>query len=97
METINGNPRFLEIMLATPNYLEYKNGMSNILTNPKEVIEALGGYNEVAAMVGVGYTAVFEWPRSTHNRIPPKFYKILSDELTARGKEALPSVWGFGA
>ncbi|CAN7496546.1 Cro/CI family transcriptional regulator [Phyllobacterium sp. LjRoot231] len=71
--------------------------MSNILTNPKEVIDELGGYNAVAAMVGVGYTAVFEWPRSTHNRIPPKFYKILSDELRSRGKEALPSVWGFGA
>lgn len=82
-------------MLATPNGLDYNRGMSNVLTTPKEVIEALGGYGEVAALVGIGYTAVFEWPRSANNRIPPKFYKVLSDELSARGKAALPSVWGF--
>ncbi|RWL14856.1 MAG: hypothetical protein EOR57_31415 [Mesorhizobium sp.] len=68
--------------------------MRNILTTPKEVIDELGGYNEVAAMVGLKYTAVFEWGRDG-KRIPPKFYKLMTDELRQRGKQAPPSVWGM--
>lgn len=68
--------------------------MRNILTTPKEVIDELGGYNEVAAMVGLKYTAVFEWGRDG-KRIPPKFYKLMTDELHQRGKQAPPSVWGM--
>jgi len=95
METIPYNPKILEIMLALQAIWIYKDCMNNILTTPKEVIDALGGYSEVAAIVGVGYNAVFEWPRGESKRIPPKFYKVISDELSKRGKEALPSVWGF--
>lgn len=68
--------------------------MRKILTTPKEVIDELGGYNEVAAMVGLKYTAVFEWGRDG-KRIPPKFYKLMIDELAKRRKQAPPSVWGM--
>lgn len=68
--------------------------MANILTTPKEVISALDGYEAVATMVGLGYTAVFEWGRDG-KRIPPRFFKLMSDELERRGKSASPSVWGM--
>lgn len=68
--------------------------MPNILTTPKEVIAELGGYNAVAALVDLKYTAVFEWGRDG-KRIPPKFYKLMTDELQHRGKHASPSVWGM--
>lgn len=69
-------------------------GMQDILTTPKEVIDELGGYNAVAALVGLKYTAVFEWGRDG-KRIPPKFYKLMTDELQQRGKRAPASVWGM--
>lgn len=67
--------------------------MSEILSTPKAVIDALGGFEAAAALSGVKYNAVFEWHRA--NRIPAKLYVLHKTELEKRGKSATPSVWGM--
>lgn len=69
--------------------------MSSNLTTAQDVINELGGYGEVAALVGLKYNAVFEWKRA--NRIPSRLYLLMNGELEKRGKSASPAIWGMGS
>lgn len=58
-----------------------------------DVIDALGGYDDVARMVGVGYTAVVNWKSA--NRFPSDTYVLMQDELKLRGRAAPAHLWGM--
>ncbi len=64
-----------------------------MLSTIDEVIEALGGAAKVAALCGVGLTAVSNW--RSRGRIPPGKSMIFAEALKALGKTPSPSVFGF--
>jgi hypothetical protein len=64
-----------------------------MLNSVDDVIEALGGTAAVAALVGVGASAVSNW--SKRGRISQASFPIIRDALAALGKEAAPAVFGF--
>jgi len=64
-----------------------------MLDSIDEVIEALGGPTAVAALAGVGASAVSNWRK--RGRISQGSFMIVRDALAALGKEASPAVFGF--
>ena len=67
--------------------------MSDILTTSTAVIDALGGLSGTVHVTGAKYSTVSMWV--TNKRIPARFYLIVTDELTRRGKRVSPSVFGI--
>jgi hypothetical protein len=64
----------------------------NPLWNVSEVIVALGGPSKIARMTGRSPQAVCNWRQGT---VPPKYEKMLSAALEAKGFYATPAVFGF--
>jgi hypothetical protein len=62
------------------------------LATVRDVIAALGGLQNVAAMTGRGRQACSMW--QTHNRIPPRFYCLMKRKLHRIGCDANESLWG---
>lgn len=68
--------------------------MSKIkLTEPKDVIEVLGGVSQVAAISGYRAKAVWNW--TDGRKLPSKTFLILSAALAEKGYDAPPSFWGI--
>lgn len=57
------------------------------------VIDALGGAAKVAALCGVGFTAVSNW--KSRGKIPAEKFLIFSEALKRAGKTVDPSLFGF--
>jgi hypothetical protein len=57
-----------------------------------DVIRELGGNAEVAALTGVGPSAVTNW---RERGIAPDKFLLVRDALAALGKEASPRVFAF--
>jgi len=64
-----------------------------MLTSVESVIEALGGPTKMAAVAGVGASAVVNW--RVRGEIPPENFILITDALRAMGAEADPTVFGF--
>jgi hypothetical protein len=64
-----------------------------MLDSIDDVFEALGGPSKVAALCGVGTTAVSNW--RVRGRISKGSFMVVREALAALGKEASPSVFGF--
>lgn len=62
-----------------------------LLTTTADVIDALGGTEQVAALTGRKYNAVWMW-RAAKN-FPPDTFLILKHSLEAQGQAAPPSLW----
>ena len=58
------------------------------------VVAILGGYKEVASLVGVGETAVYNW---LTRGLPPETYVVLMRALEGKGYTAPPSLWQMRA
>jgi hypothetical protein len=63
------------------------------ITTIDEVIEALGGPNEISKLLDCRPHAVSMW--KARGRISPDTYVILNAALKARGKIAPPHLWGM--
>lgn len=58
-----------------------------------DVVEALGGTTAVAALAGVGISAVSNW--KFRGAIPSENFMMVSQELRKRRMSASPAVFGF--
>lgn len=58
-----------------------------------QVIDALGGTAATARLTNRAAQHVSNWRKA--NRLPADTFLILREELTKRGKNAPPSVWGI--
>lgn len=58
-----------------------------------DVITNLGGPNEVARLTGSKPQAVYNWLRE--DRIPAKFFLLMSRELERKSMNAPLRVWGM--
>jgi hypothetical protein len=66
-----------------------------VLQTFDEVVEELGGKHEVARICAdQEMEAVCNW-RSRRKRFPTKYYKVMIEELNARGATAPDGLWGF--
>jgi DNA phosphorothioation-dependent restriction protein DptG len=63
-----------------------------ILTNVNRVVVHLGGVAAVAEMTRSLTTSVHNW--RADNRIPPRFYVLMTRELARRKAMAPPKLWG---
>jgi len=69
----------------------------SMLTTTHEVIEALGGPKQVAALLSAGgypvkVNAVINW--RARGKIPANAYFVMHDALEAIGANAVRSLWG---
>ena len=60
-----------------------------------EIVELLGGTVKVAALCGVGRSAVSNW--RLRGRIPAEFFLVFSEALRAVGADADPALFGMAA
>lgn len=67
--------------------------MTDFLTSPKAVIDALGGFNAAAEITGAKYSTVWMWGKN--NRIPAEQVLVIGQALEKVGKRAAPSVFGI--
>lgn len=58
-----------------------------------EIIDALGGTQAVADLLGAKYTAVFNW--RTFGALPANTYVTLLGALEKNGCTASPRLWGM--
>ena len=62
------------------------------LDTAREVISALGGLDDVAALTGRKYVTVSAW-QTRIGTFPPETYLLMTETLRARGFEAPESLW----
>ena len=62
------------------------------ITTAKEALQAAGGYQAAADMLGVNYATVCQWAHN--NRFPAKTYKLKAF-LNIHGVTAPDSLWGL--
>jgi DNA-binding transcriptional regulator YdaS (Cro superfamily) len=67
--------------------------MAKRLTSVAAAVKFLGGTGKVAAIVGVGSSAVSNWIAA--DRIPAKQYAVLSAALKKAGGAVDERLWGF--
>jgi hypothetical protein len=60
------------------------------LANVRDLIEALGGVDEVSSLLGLGTNAVHNWKT---RGLPPETYVVLMRALESRGFTAPASLW----
>jgi hypothetical protein len=65
-----------------------------ILNTFDEVVEELGGSREVGQLCEQNTAAVCNWKRR-RKKFPTKYYRVMIDELAARGAVAPDDLWGF--
>ena len=63
------------------------------LKSADEVIDALGGTVATADLTGRKAQHVSNWRAS--GRLPANTFLVISKELSERGKNAPPSIWGI--
>jgi DNA-binding transcriptional regulator YdaS (Cro superfamily) len=64
-----------------------------MLKSVDAVIAALGGPTKMAALTGVGPSAVINW--RTRREIPAEYFVLICEALEAAGKGVERSVFGF--
>lgn len=64
-----------------------------VLHSVREVIEALGGNPEAAALIGVGRSAPSNWLSA--NKFPASTYIAIRDELARAGLGADIELWNW--
>lgn len=77
-------------MLDWSTNREYNGSMLDAID---DVIEALGGVAKVAALCGVGPSAVSNW--KARGRIPPEKFFIFDRALAPLNTRADPALFGF--
>jgi hypothetical protein len=65
--------------------------MKTELRTPVEVMNALGGFAEVAKLTGRGPTAPYNWREA----FPSGTFAVIQDELEKRGLSAPRSLWNW--
>lgn len=65
--------------------------MANHLATAKEVIETLGGYPAVQKLTGENYQTVWNW--GWRNKLPPRFFQLMTTELDRLGASAPAGLW----
>lgn len=63
------------------------------LRTTAEVMDALGGVGDVAALTGRTYAAAFNWKGFV--KFPADTFVVMQDALRAAGCAAPPSLWGM--
>lgn len=59
-----------------------------------DVVAEFGGKAELGAFVDQNTAAVCNW-RRRRKKFPTKYYKVMTEELEARGAAAPDELWGF--
>ena len=74
-------------------YLGYPSTAMTNLQSTSEIIDELGGPNEVARLTSTTYKAVGNW--KSFDRFPANTYIIIQAELSRRGKTAPDHLWSM--